>query len=361
MLGKSIVKQKKNSTIVINSISLLLFFMKDDITLLEQEFQKGLSAVCSDDDIQQLEITFLGRRGKLQELFQIFASLPKDEKKEYGQKINALKQRIQNDIEQKKKESGSSSGQSIDVTLKKGTPPISCLHPLSKVMEETIDIFVSMGFDVWEGTEVDTDYNNFQTLNIPENHPARDMQDTFYLEKEPYVLRTHTSNMQTKIMGSKEPPIQAIVPGRCFRYEATDASHDMTFYQVEGMMVGENISIASMRYVMETFLKALFKKDVTTRLRPGYFPFVEPGLELDFSCTVCDGKGCRLCSHTGWVEFMGCGMTHPNVYKEAGVDPEKYTGFAFGFGLTRLVMMRYKIDDIRLLHSGDIRFLKQFA
>lgn len=227
-------------------------------------------------------------------------------------------------------------------------------------------IFSDMGFAVMDGPEVESEYYNFEGLNIPADHPARDMQDTFFVkDKEQQkhgrlVLRTHTSPVQVRTMEKYGAPLRVIVPGRVFRYEATDASHDSTFYQVEGLLIDKNISLAHLKGVMKEFLSRLFGKEVKVRFRPGYFPFVEPGLELDFSCLICNEKGCSVCKRTGWVEFMGAGMVHPNVLKAGGIDSKIYQGWAFGFGLTRLVMMRYGIDDIRLLQSGDIRFLKQF-
>lgn len=328
--------------------------MMDAFTI---ELQKAKTLLES----EEIEKKFLGRKGELQAFFQMLSSFSLEEKKEKGGRLNEIKKMMENMIFQKKQEYTDSELEEIDVTLKTKLPLQAARHPILQVMEKTQDIFLSMGFEVFEGPEVDTDYYNFQTVNIPENHPARDMQDTFYLTKDSYVLRTHTSNMQNRILKSKNPPIKAIVPGRVFRYESTDASHDMTFHQVEGILVDTSISIAHLRYVMESFLQKLFGKKVTTRIRPGYFPFVEPGLELDFSCMVCEGKGCKVCKHSGWVEFMGCGMMHEKVLRQGGVDPDQYTGFAFGFGLTRLVMMLYKLDDIRLLHSDDIRFLQQFS
>lgn len=334
--------------------------MHEQIQQIQNSFRPDLAEAATLEQLEQLEKNYLGRSGKVQDLFNLLPTLAPTVKKEWGQKLNQLKQALQKQVDQKKASLQMTYIEELDVTVQKKLPLLPTLHPLTQLMMETEDIFSSMGFTVWDGPEVDTEYYNFESLNIPKDHPARDMQDTFYLEQEPYVLRTQTSNMQNRILKNGQLPIRAIVPGRVFRVEATDASHDMTFHQVEGIMVDQAVSIAHMRYTMESFLQTLFQKSVRTRLRPGYFPFVEPGMELDFSCTICDGTGCRVCKHTGWVEFMGCGMIHPTVLKEGNVDPEKYTGFAFGFGLTRLVMMRYKIDDIRLLHGGDLRFLSQF-
>lgn len=336
-------------------------YMDQQISSLQQSFENDLQAVSSETALLELERVYLGRSGKIADLFTQFAQLPGDQKKIWGQKLNDIKNQWSAAINQKRGDCVVSESDTIDISVQKKLPSIACLHPLTQVIEDIERIFVSMGFSVWDGPEADTDYNNFQALNVPEHHPARDMQDTFYLEKEPYVLRTHTSNMQNRILKSKTPPIRAIVPGRVFRYEATDASHDMTFYQLEGIMVDKHVSIAHLKYVLDSFLQALFNKEVQTRIRPGYFPFVEPGLEMEMVCEVCEGKGCPVCKQNGWVEVMPCGMIHPNVLKEGGIDPQQYSGFAFGFGVTRLVMMKYKIDDIRHLHSGDLRFLQQFT
>lgn len=217
-----------------------------------------------------------------------------------------------------------------------------------------------MGFQILTGPEMESEYYNFEALNIPSYHPARDMQDTFYMEEEGTVLRTHTSPVQIRAMQDYGAPLKAIVPGRVFRYEATDASHDNTFYQIEGLMIDKEINLANLKAIMQEVLNRIFKKEVKLRFRPGYFPFVEPGLELDLGCLICEGKGCSVCKQSGWVEFMGAGMIHPNVLKAGKINPKKWQGFAFGFGLTRLVMMKYGINDIRLLSGGNLNFLKQF-
>jgi phenylalanyl-tRNA synthetase alpha chain len=227
------------------------------------------------------------------------------------------------------------------------------------VQSEVEDLFISLGFTILSGPEVETEYNNFDALNIPLDHPARDMQDTFWVEGH-NLLRTHTSPVQIRGMKRFGPPLRMIAPGRVFRNEEVDASHEHTFYQIEGMMVDRDVSIGHLVYFMKTMLSGIFHRDVVVRLRPGYFPFVEPGFELDMHCLICDGDGCPVCKQTGWVEFIGCGLVHPNVLRMGGIDPEEWNGFAFGMGLTRLVMMRYGIDDIRLLQSGDLRFLNQF-
>lgn len=238
------------------------------------------------------------------------------------------------------------------------------LHPTTLIQREVEDIFLSMGFEVLDGPHIEDDYHNFEALNIPADHPARDMQDTFWFQtnegKGKYLLRTHTSTIQVRGMKERKPPFRFIAPGKVFRCERTDASHEMVFHQLEGMMVGEDISIGHLVYFMKTVLKEIFKKDVEVRLRPGFFPFVEPGFELDIRCLICGGKGCSVCKQTGWVELLPCGMVHPRVLEAGGIDPTKYNGYAFGLGLDRLVMMRYGIDDIRHLHGADLRFISQF-
>jgi len=233
------------------------------------------------------------------------------------------------------------------------------LHPISQIQYEIEDIFTSMGFEILDGPEVETDYYNFEALNIPPYHPARDMQDTFWTE-DGNLLRTHTSAIQIRGMERLKPPFRVIGPGRVFRYESIDASHENTFYQVEGMMIDKDISVAHLIYFMKTLLKEIFKRDITIRLRPGYFPFVEPGFELDIQCLICGGKGCSVCKYSGWLELLPCGLVQPNVLRYGKIDPDKWSGFAFGLGLNRLVMMRYGINDIRHFLSGDIRFLYQF-
>jgi phenylalanyl-tRNA synthetase alpha chain len=240
-------------------------------------------------------------------------------------------------------------------------PNVGHLHPITQVINEVVGVFTRLGFMVAEGPDIESDFFCFSSLNIPASHPARDMQDTFFLaDKQNTVLKTHTSAMQVRTLLNYGAPLRAVFPGRCFRYDATDASHDTTFYQLEGLMVDKNISVANLEYAMKLLLREVLKKDVKLRMRPGYFPFVEPGFELDVICWVCNGSGCSVCKQSGWVEMLPCGMVHPNVLRAGNIDPKEYSGFAFGLGLTRLVMMRYGIDDIRLLQSGDLRFLNQF-
>jgi phenylalanyl-tRNA synthetase alpha chain len=287
-----------------------------------------------------------------------------EEKKEFGIAVNNLKNELENLLEEKKV---SLEEEAINKALDEMprvdlTTPSSektgSLHPVTIIQERLIELFTSMGFTVEDGNEVETEYNNFEAVNVPKYHPARDMQDTFWLENGE-LLKTHTSAAQNRIMRKYNGPLKAIFPGRCFRNEDLDASHENTFFQLEGVVVGKNVTVANLIYFEKEMLKALFKKDIEVRLRPGFFPFVEPGFELDCSCPYCGGKGCRVCKNGGWIELCPCGMIHPKVLEMGGINPEEYQGFAFGLGFTRLAMMTYEINDIRLLNSGNIKALKQ--
>lgn len=241
------------------------------------------------------------------------------------------------------------------------TPQKGHLHPVTQMIREITDSFVSMGFEVAEGPEVESEHYNFDALNVPKDHPARDMQDTFWVKGVPQtVLRTHTSSVQIRFMQSHQPPFKIVAPGKVFRYEATDATHETQFHQLEGLVVGEGITLAHLKHTLQEFFKRIYGDSAQIRMRPSFFPFVEPGLEIDVSCAKCGGKGCNVCKQTGFIEVMGAGMVHPNVLKAAGIDPRKYTGFAFGMGVDRLVMLKYGIDDVRLLYSGDLRLVNQF-
>ena len=282
-----------------------------------------------------------------------------------GKRLNEVKQALETALEAKRAAFDKAAAEArlaaewIDFTLPAPAPPRGHLHPISRIQAEIEDVFTSLGFTVLDGPEVETEYHNFDALNIPPDHPARDMQDTFWLA-DGNLLRTHTSPVQVRGMERLGPPLRMIAPGRVFRNEEVDASHEHTFYQLEGMMIDREVSIAHLVYFMKTLLGSVFKREVTVRLRPGYFPFVEPGFELDILCLICGGEGCPVCKQGGWVELLPCGLVHPNVLRLSGIDPEEWNGFAFGLGLTRLVMMRYAIDDIRYLQSGDLRFLNQF-
>ncbi|MGQ9842930.1 MAG: phenylalanine--tRNA ligase subunit alpha [Spirochaetota bacterium] len=343
--------------------------MKEQLHNLYQHTIKTIETTESIEDLEQIRIRVLGRKGELTQILRSLGTIPQEERVEVGKLSNELKEKIENAIETRKAHLEEIRINKLimedwlDVTL---SMPGSLrkletghLHPISQIQYEIEDIFTSMGFEILDGPEVETDYYNFEALNIPPYHPARDMQDTFWTE-DGNLLRTHTSAIQIRGMERLKPPFRVIGPGRVFRYESIDASHENTFYQVEGMMVDKDISVAQLIYFMKTLLQEIFKHHTTIRLRPGYFPFVEPGFELDIHCLICNGQGCSVCKNSGWVELLPCGLVHPNVLRYGNIDPDKWSGFAFGLGLNRLVMMRYGINDIRHFLSGDIRFLHQF-
>jgi phenylalanyl-tRNA synthetase alpha chain len=336
---------------------------------LEELRRATLAAFASATSAEQLEearVEALGRKGTLAQISKEFGKLTPDDRARLGKLLNSVKQDLESAYETKKRRFQEAAlaerlaHEWIDVTL----PPVGIrpgtLHPITLIQNEIEDLFTSLGFAVLYGPEVETEEHNFDALNIPATHPARDMQDTFWLSNG-HLLRTHTSPVQVRGMRTLGPPLRMIAPGRVFRNEEVDASHEHTFYQLEGMMVDRDVSVANLIYFMKTLLSGIFHRDVTVRLRPGYFPFVEPGFELDIKCLICGGDGCAVCKHSGWVELLPCGLVHPSVLKLSGIDPDEWGGFAFGLGLTRLAMMRYEIDDIRQLQGGDLRFLSQFA
>jgi phenylalanyl-tRNA synthetase alpha chain len=312
-----------------------------------------------------VRIDALGRKGALAQVSKEMGKLAPAERARVGKLLNSAKQTLEQALEARVAAFDETAlrarldAEWLDLTLPAPGPRRGHLHPLTQVQRELEELFLSLGFAVLDGPEVETEYHNFDALNIPRDHPARDTQDTFWLT-DGNVLRTHTSPVQVRGMERLGAPLRMIAPGRVFRNESVDASHEHTFYQLEGMMVDRDVSIATMLYFMKTLLSAIFRRDVTVRLRPGYFPFVEPGFELDITCLICGGPGCPVCKQSGWVELMPCGLVHPNVLRYGGIDPDQWGGFAFGLGLTRLVMMRYGIDDIRWLQGGDLRFLEQF-
>jgi phenylalanyl-tRNA synthetase alpha chain len=335
---------------------------------LEELRRSTLAAFASASSLEELEkarVEALGRKGALAQISKEFGRIAAEERARLGKLLNSVKQDLESEYERKKRRFEQAemaerlAGEWIDVTLPApGTRPGS-LHPVTQLQNEIEDLFTSLGFAVLYGPEVESEQHNFDALNIPATHPARDMQDTFWLSNG-NLLRTHTSPVQVRGMRAFKPPLRMIAPGRVFRNEEVDASHEHTFYQVEGMMIDRDVSVANLIYFMKTLLSGIFGRDVTVRLRPGYFPFVEPGFELDILCLICNGAGCPVCKHSGWVELCPCGLVHPKVLRMSDIDPEEWGGFAFGLGLTRLAMMRYGIDDIRLLQGGDLRFLTQF-
>lgn len=343
--------------------------MKKELKKIQEEFKKQLKDVADFAGLSDLEQKFFSRKnGEFTQIMKGLKELAGDMKKEMGQAANEVKKDLESLFEDKKQEIQSKEmadivdRERIDVTQPLfGANQKGHLHPMTIINDELEALFTSMGFMVLDGPELESDHFNFEALNIPKDHPARDSQDTFFIKDHPeWVMRTHTSPVQVRAMLKHGAPLRAVVPGRVFRNEATDGSHEHTFYQLEGLVVDTDISIADLIGVMKGLLSGILKKDVKIRLRPGFFPFVEPGFELDMECLVCGGKGCGACKHSGWVEMIPCGLVHPEVLKAGGLDPEEYSGFAFGLGSMRLCMQRFGIEDIRHFMSGDLRFLKQF-
>lgn len=340
--------------------------MVERINELKLQAKERISLASSSNDIENLRVEYLGKKGKVVEILKDLKNIEPEKRKEIAMVANQAKDEIEKNLELKKEEikekeyeNKINNTKKVDLTLPTDLN-IGSLHPITIVQKEVEEIFESMGFTVEDGDEVETEYNNFEAVNVPKHHPARDMQDTFWLENG-QLLKTQTSAAQNRIMKKYGTPLKAIFPGRCFRNEELDASHENTFFQMEGMMIDKDVSIANLIYFMKTLLSEIFKKDVDVRLRPGYFPFVEPGFELDIKCLYCGGKGCKVCKHGGWIELCPCGMIHPNVLKMGGIDPEENSGFAFGLGLSRLAMMKYGINDLRILNSCDLRSLKQLG
>lgn len=339
--------------------------LEQEITALQAEARRRIAAARSLAELETVRVEALGRKGALAQLSRELGKLAPEERARAGKLLNAAKQALEEAFEHRKAEfeqaalRGKLDAEWIDLTLPAPGPRPGSLHPITQIQMEIEDLFVSLGFMVLDGPEVESEYHNFDALNTPPEHPARDAQDTFWLT-DGNVLRTHTSPVQVRGMERFPPPLRMIAPGRAFRNESVDASHEHTFYQVEGMMIDREISIAHLIYFMKLLLTKVFGREATVRLRPGFFPFVEPGFELDIQCLICGGSGCPVCKQSGWVELLPCGLVNPNVLRISGLDPEKWNGFAFGLGLTRLAMMLYGIDDIRLLQSGDLRFLRQF-
>ena len=338
--------------------------MEEKIKKIQEDVKNYLDECKTNASVEEIRVKYLGKKGEIVEILKNLKNVEESKRKEYAMLANKLKSDIESKIEEKKEEVKEleyelriKNEEIIDITLPVDDE-VGSLHPITIVQKELEEIFTSMGFTVEDGNEVETEYNNFEAVNVPKYHPARDMQDTFWLENG-QLLKTQTSAAQNRIMKKYGAPLKAIFPGRCFRNEELDASHENTFFQMEGMMIDKDVSISNLIYFMKTLLSEIFKKDVEVRLRPGYFPFVEPGFELDIKCLYCGGKGCKVCKNGGWIELCPCGIIHPNVLKMGGIDPEEYSGFAFGLGLSRLAMMKYGINDLRVLNSMDLRSLKQ--
>ena len=339
--------------------------MEEKIKLILDELKEKLEVAKKSADCQTMRVEFLGKSGKITELFRLLRDIAPEQKGAVGKMLNNAKQEAESKIQTKESALQQAelnekifSAPKIDITLP-GKKCTGSLHPRTIIQKEIEDVFVSMGFVVEDGNEVETEFNNFTAVNVPENHPARDMQDTFWLDNGE-VLKTHTSAAQNRILRKYPVPIRAIFPGRCFRNEDLDASHENTFFQLEGVIVDKDVSVGNLIYFMKEMLSKIFKKDVSVRLRPGFFPFTEPSFEMDVSCPFCDGKGCATCKNGGWIELCPCGMIHPQVLRNAGLDPEKVSGCAFGLGLDRMTMLSMGINDIRELNSGNLKLLKQF-
>lgn len=336
----------------------------EDLLSLRDSFHKESESVTSLPELQQLKVKYLGKKGLVTEKLKTLSAIAPEQRPAYGKTVNELKQHIEQEVirvelllkqEEYKK---SILTEALDVTLPGKYTPFGREHPIHKVLSEITGIFSSMGFEVEEGPEVELDYYNFEALNIPKNHPARDMQDTFYISDE-VVLRTHTSPVQIRVMEKRKPPLKIIAPGKVYRCDA-DISHTPMFHQVEGFMVDTDIAFSDLKGVLQLFIHSMFSAETPVRFRPSYFPFTEPSAEVDIGCIFCSGKGCRVCKQTGWLEILGAGMIHPRVFEYVGYNPEMYTGFAFGMGVERITMLKFGIDDIRLFFENDLRFLRQF-
>ncbi|SMO45149.1 phenylalanyl-tRNA synthetase, alpha subunit [Balnearium lithotrophicum] len=336
----------------------------ENLQRLKEEFFKRLDESSNLQDVENLRVEYLGRKGKVTELLKKIPTLPPEERRDFGRACNQLKGELERALKEKIKEFKEKEKlerlrkEKIDVTLPGRRKPLGALHPVTKTLKEIVKIFTSMGFSIAEGPEIETDFYNFEALNIPKGHPAREMQDTFYISDE-IVLRTHTSPVQVRVMEKHQPPIQIIAPGKVYRKDA-DVTHTPMFHQVEGLMVDRSVTFSDLKGVLELFLKEIFGSDTKVRFRPSYFPFTEPSAEVDIGCVICGGKGCKVCKGTGWLEILGCGMVDPAVFKSVNINPEVYQGFAFGMGVERIAMLKYGIDDLRLFFENDLRFLRQF-
>jgi phenylalanyl-tRNA synthetase alpha chain len=357
-----------------------------DIETIKTQIDSEIQNINSSQSLQDFRLKYLARKGIIAQLTSTIPSLPQEERAAFGQEVNALKNKILSLIDEKEKSITSGPIQPAvtlcDISMPGIVQDLGHLHPITQVTDEICTIFNRMGFSVVEGPEIETEYNNFTGLNIPLEHPSRDVFDTFYLKlgdeslvlghrskkstqhptpnTQHLLLRSHTSPVQIRVMKSRKAPLAVVVPGRVYRPDAVDASHSFMFHQIEGFMVDENIRFSDLKGVLEVFARAVFGKDIKMRFRPHFFPFTEPSAEVDISCIICQGKGCSVCGKKGWLEILGSGMIHPNVFKHVGYDPKKYTGFAFGLGIERIAMLKYGIDDIRLFFEDDLRFLKQF-
>ena len=341
--------------------------MDDKLAGIAEEARSRIAACSSLEELEELRVRYLGRKGALTELLKSVPSLPAAERPSFGARANQAKQLVTEQLEARKaklagdQEARQRQSEGIDVTLPGRPARAGHRHPLAQAFEEIVEIFHGMGFSVAEGPDIETEWHNFEALNTPRDHPSWNLQDTFYLERpSDLLMRTHTSPVQIRVMESQQPPVRIIAPGRCYRRDAIDASHMPVFHQCEGLYVDRNVSLADLKATLTYFARQLLGEKVKIRFRPHFFPFTEPSVEYDFSCIFCNGRGCRVCKQSGWLEISGAGMVDPNVFKKVGYDPEAWTGYAWGMGVERVAMLRYGIDDIRLFYQGDLRFLEQF-
>ncbi len=337
----------------------------ENLEELADKAKAAVAAAGSSAELDAVRVEFLGKKGQITALLKGLGKLSAEERPAAGAAINVVKQDVADLINEAKAAldaeavAGKLASETIDVTLPGRGQSTGGLHPVTRTIERMEDFFGGIGFDVVEGPEIEDDYHNFEALNLPPHHPARAMHDTFYID-DATVLRTHTSPVQVRVMETSQPPIKIICPGRVYRCDS-DLTHTPMFHQVEGLLVDDHSSFADLKGLIEDFLKVFFEKDLAVRFRPSYFPFTEPSAEVDMECVICGGEGCRVCSHSGWIEVMGCGMVHPHVFEMSNIDPEKYAGFAFGMGVERLAMLRYGVNDLRLFFDNDLRFLEQFG
>ncbi len=336
--------------------------LHNEAVKIREAAAKAIQACRTTEDIEAVRVKYVGRKGRLTQLLRKLGDVPAEQRKEAGRILNETKEELTSLLTSRRSEIEESvrqqvrASETIDVTLPGRKPRLGKLHPTLRVLDEIVNVFIGLGFAVVEGPEIETEYNNFDALNFPPWHPSRDDFDSFYVA-EGYVLRTHTSPAQIRVMKSQDPPVRVIVPGRCYRRDTPDASHLMSFFQIEGLYVDHDVSLADLKGTLAIFAREVFGPQTKIRFRPHYFPFTEPSAELDISCLVCAGKGCRLCKHSGWLEVLGCGMVHPNVFKHVGYDHRAVTGFAFGLGVERIAMLKYGIADIRTLYENDVRVL----
>ncbi len=339
--------------------------MKEKLHGILKNAEEEIKSVVSSEQLDEFRIKYLGKKGVLKDILKGMGKLTSEERPTMGKLANETREQIEHNIEQMKTKikeielDKRLAKEEIDITMPSKSINLGYRHPLNVVLDELKDIFMGMGYKIAEGPEIDTVYNNFDALNSPKDHPSRSLSDTFYFNEE-LLLRTQTSPVQVRTMMANEPPIRVISPGRCFRYDELDATHSPMFHQIEGLVVDEHITMADLKGTLDLFAKRMFGENTKTKFRPHYFPFTEPSAEVDVSCFKCGGEGCKFCSNSGWIEILGCGMVHPNVLEECGIDSTKYSGFAFGMGLDRITMLKYEIDDIRLFFENDIRFINQF-